>query len=781
MILAWVAAVAFLAIVVPPPDTSVGETADLLPSTTPVHIAWQQLSRHFGDASVLSEVVVVFEREDGKLSAEDVRAMETVAAQISAPAPNDPAAAEIKTMTLRTPATFRIAGADNPLLSEDGHAGLIYISLPYNFITKPAARVAAHVQKVVAASALPHGLAAEVTGSAGYGYDYAIATNRSHEKTTTVTLISVILILLLIYRAPLAALIPLGAIGMAALVERSLLAWGDRHGLHNGMAEQIFAFVLLYGAGVDYSLLFVSRYREFLDEGLPSREAVRLGLDASFVAIVSSTTMTVSGLIMLCFAHFSVFKFAGPAVVVALIVAAAAAVTLVPAVLAIIGPVAFWPGRRARKREKADAIIDVLKPATFDPAMPGGAVVLMESPAAATTAQSVVAAEAQASTHEPEATGGLARIWAAVADLVVRHPGPVIVLTLAALILPAARGLQLPWNYDALTSIKPSYPARHGTEIVQRHWSIGETAPVTLLVATDQPKDTASWRSASEAILKSAGAVPDIDNVRALSAPLGTHVSAARNLGVLMLAGPMVSREFLSDDHQAMRIYITLKEPPLTRTAMTEVAALASAARDSIAGTGLAAQVYVSGLTAEMTDIRTETQADFKRVAMLALAAIIVMVTAVLRDVMLSLFIVAATALSYLTTLGLTYWTFKTFGYTGLEWKVQMLLFIVLVAVGQDYSIFFAVRFAQEARTLSCAAATRRAVIATGPVISSCGLIMAATLGSIMAGDITVLVQLGFALALGMLIDTFVVRPLLLPAFIVLTRRTLHRAMAFIG
>ncbi len=173
--------------------------------------------------------------------------------------------------------------------------------------------------------------------------------------------------------------------------------------------------------------------------------------------------------------------------------------------------------------------------------------------------------------------------------------------------------------------------------------------------------------------------------------------------------------------------------------------------------------------------MRFVTQQDFRRIAMLALGAILLVVTLVLRDFVLAIFILAATALSYLTTLGLTCWIFQMLGSHGMEWKVQMLLFIVLVAVGQDYSIFFAMRLAQEGRQLPCAEATRRALIFTGPVISSCGLIMAATLGSVMAGDVQVLVQLGFAFALGMLIDTFIVRPLVLPAFIVMTGRTLRR------
>ena len=139
---------------------------------------------------------------------------------------------------------------------------------------------------------------------------------------------------------------PLAAISIAAGVVFKLLALGERFGLHSGTAEQIFTFVLLYGAGVDYSLLLMSRFKEFLDQGRSAADSVALALDASAGAIISSAAMTVSGLIMFCFARFSVFRNAGPAVVLALVMAALASVTLVPAMLAIIGPVVFWPANR---------------------------------------------------------------------------------------------------------------------------------------------------------------------------------------------------------------------------------------------------------------------------------------------------------------------------------------------------------------------------------------------------------------------------------------------------
>jgi RND superfamily putative drug exporter len=224
-----------------------------------------------------------------------------------------------------------------------------------------------------------------------------------------------------------------------------------------------------------------------------------------------------------------------------------------------------------------------------------------------------------------------------------------------------------------------------------------------------------------------------------------------------------------------MRLSVVLNIPPLSHDALEDVSQIGQAARSAASKINLNAQIQLTGASAEMIDIRSVTQGDFKRVTLLALSAILIVVTIVLRDFLIAAFILAATLLTYFTTLGLSYWFFHAMGSDGLEWKVKMLLFIVLVAVGQDYSIFFAMRLAQESRQLGEKDAIQGALVATGPVISSCGLIMAATLGSVMAGDVQLLVQLGFAFALGMLLDTFIVRPLLLPAFVALTGRTLGK------
>ena len=147
-------------------------------------------------------------------------------------------------------------------------AALILVDVPANFITIRSSRVVDHVRNLLADAHLPAGLHAAVTGSSGFGHDYAAATEASHQSIGLVTLISVLVILLLVYRSPVAAFVPLIAISVAAVVAMRVLAVGQHFGIHVGTGEKVFVFVLIYGAGMDYSMLFISRFREALHAGM---------------------------------------------------------------------------------------------------------------------------------------------------------------------------------------------------------------------------------------------------------------------------------------------------------------------------------------------------------------------------------------------------------------------------------------------------------------------------------------------------------------------------------
>jgi len=722
VVAAWAAGAAALLLAVPAIDPARTEPASLLPAWAVSRRATEALREAFPAAAGLSEAAIVFERADAPLSPQDLLAIEGVARRLRQAAENDPALAGA---AVRSPASLGLpagAGVHNPLLARSGRAGLVLVSLPTSYVTIRCSRAVERIRSFLHAADLPEGLAPAVTGSAAFGHDYAEAGEESHRRTLYVTLAAVVVILLAVYRAPVAAMIPLGAISLAAVVAMSVLGIASRFGLHVGTAERIFVFVLLYGAGTDYSLLLISRCREELQAGRGVAEATATGLDATFGAILASAGTDAAGLLMLVFAQYTIFRTTGPAVAIALLVALAAAVTLVPALLAVLGRGAFWPGTG-----------------------PGRI--------------------------------GQRRLWPAVGRAVTARPGAVLLVVLVLLAIPAGRALDLTWVYDTLAeATRPSGDrvanAAEGLEAARRHWPAGQTAPVRLLVRAGSPRPAAEWEQPAADLTAAVLAVEGVEDVRSLTRPLGRDASPAATALIRSLAPERIRGEYVSADGRSTRLEVVLSAPALTLDAMRNLGALCQAARSAASRAGLDAEVLPAGATAEMADTRDITQRDFRRIAALVLGVIFVIVLMLLRDAILTAFMVGSLVLGYLATLGASYWVFTgLLGAAGLDWKVEVFLFVVISAVGVDYNIFLAARFAQEARAAPPRQAVRRAVVHTGPVISSCGVIMAATLGSLMAGRLTLLQQLGFALALGMVVDTFIIRPLLLPAFVVLTRR----------
>ncbi len=720
ILLGWLAVGMGLCVLAPTLDPTAHEPTSFLPRANPYTQAARALQENFPSSSGLSQAVVVFERSDGRLSAEDFKAVETVAAAISKPRPGEATAADLTGIAVRSPKSLPLP--TNPLKSLDGRAALVIVDVPSNFITIRSARIVDHVRAVAGATDLPAGLDVAVTGSSGFGHDYAAAAERSHERIGLITLIAVVIILLLVYRAPVAALVPLVAISAAAFVAMKILAVGQHFGMHIGTGEKVFVFVLIYGAGMDYSMLFISRFGEAIDSGRAKGVAAGEALGATLAAILASAGTDTLGLLMLSFAEYRAFRTSGAAIAAALIVALIASITLVPALSGILGQRLFWPARRAGR---------VRKP----------------------------------------------KIWPVIARFVTARPAWVLAAVIALLAIPAVRGVKLTWIYDALAELKHESPegvgnSGVGIEAAQRHWPVGQIAPVTVLVQSPKPLLAARWKKLSGKLTKAASGASGVQDVRSLTQPLGKNADFVTR-ALLRAAASKTRDEYVSANGSAMRIQAVLDKPSLTLAAMADVAAIRQAVEKTLADAnepGLT--VGLAGATAEMAQTRSVTQADFHRIAVLVLAVIFTMIFCLFRDAILAAFIVAATVLGYFATLGLAYWLILLAGQDGLDWKVEVFLFVVMVAVGVDYSIFLAARVSQEARGRTVSVAVSNALVHTGPVISSCGLIMAATLGSLMAGELKLFVQLGLALTLGMLIDTFIIRPMLLPAFITITGRT---------
>lgn len=805
---AWLVLCALMLWLIPPADPTANERTSFLPEGSPYREAMESLAEHFPHQGGLSQATILFERPSGKLTHEDRAFIEYIAGEVLDPSHSDIRAEDLAGCTVaspgdldkylvmpktgsairqgiealgnlpglgRTPPETQPAPSAreelprNPMRSEtdeNGQAALVRVNIPVDFITYRSTQIIKHIRHLLQQASSPEGLAVElppradaqasvlrvhrpdglrvaVSGSGGYGYDYARFVSASHDRTMIATLLAVIVILLVVYRAPIAAMIPLVAISLAAVCVIKLMNVVQNAGMAIGMAERIFVFVLMYGAGIDYSLLLISRYREFLATGGHDHHAAADALDATFPAISASAATDAIGICMLVFCQFLIFRTTGPVVAGSLVVAWLAAVTLVPALTSIFGRHMFWP----------------VRPHAFQDGVAGKIWQL--------------------------------RLWPAIARGVTRRPGWVLVVTLALLAYPAARSFEIRWVYDALTGIDAEYlndadetvppdkgvgNAAAGIDIGKRHWPIGEIAPVTVLVKSDTPQTPTHWRAVTQQIStelnRRKGDV--VSAMRTLNEPLGTGNSFAEGSLMERLARGVAQVEYISPDRKIMRMEILLNVHGMSNEAM----AFADDVRGMVSKAAAEADlksptVHLAGATAQMQEIRETTQRDFRMVVILVLGVILVIVFVLLRDPLLTTFMVAAIGVSYLATLGICMWLFAAvFGDTSMDWKVQIFLFVVMAAVGVDYNIFLAARLAQEAKKHPPREAVCQAVAHTGPVISSCGLIMAATLASLAVGSVQLLQQLGLALGMGMLVDTFIVRPLLLPSFAALFKRT---------
>ncbi len=723
----WLGLAVAMTLLVSPADPAAQDQSSFLPDDASYNRAIAAMKESFPNNSGLSAAVVVFDRVDSPLSAADYAAIEAVAAQISHPS-ELASQGDLEGVQVRSPRSVMLGAS--PFVSEDKHAALVVADIPANFITLRSDRIVDHIHSILSQRQLPTGLNVAITGSSGFGHDYADAAEKSHQKTLWVTLVAVIVILMGVYRAPVAAMVPLVAISLAAYVAMLVLVIAQHLGMHVGTAEKIFVVVLLYGAGTDYSLFFISRFREYLEDNESALQASADALDKTLPAILASAGTDMAGLLMLCFAGYGVFRSTGPAVAIALVVAMLAAITLVPALVAISGRKMFWPEKLIPQR--VSRIFQI----------------------------------------------GRRKFWPNLARLVTARPAAVGLVVAILLAVPAWQGANLTWVYDTLTGVEPNDGepvgnAAVGVASVKQHWPVGQIAPAQVLICSPKPADRQAWQKLAVVLSERLTRLPGVRVVRSLTRPLGREMGDFAAAVVNVAGWSKIKAEYLSEDMRAMRLAVVLDSPGFSLAAMNSVGGIRRSVEAVLSESDFSGELHIAGATAEMIDTQLVTQADFQRVAILSLTVIFLIILALMRDVMLTAFMVGLTVLSYFAALGISYWVFTgLLGQEGLDWKVQVFLFVVMVAVGVDYNIFLAARLAQEAKRLPTKLATCRAIIHTGPVISSCGLIMAATLGSLMAGDLQLLKQLGFAMALGMLIDSFLARPLLLPAFVVLTGRT---------
>lgn len=605
----------------------------------------------------------------------------------------------------------------------------------------------------------PAGVEIDVSGPGGLLLDLLAVFQQIDVFLTLVTAALVLVLLIAIYRSPVIAFVPLLAVGWVFTLTGAIAAAAaEEFGIAiNGQAQGI-ATVLLFGAGTDYCLFIASRYREELRRIEDKHEAMRVTMRAVGGAIASSAATVLVATFILTFAILRSTSALGPLLSIAIGTMLVAGVTLVPALITTLGRAAFWPARLA-----------------YDPDA--------------------------ASDKDDKGPG----FWERVAGLVTRRPAVSLATSVAVFALFSLGLLEYRVTYDSITSLPEGTEARQGFEYLRESFPAGESAPIEVYVALDDDSSVYENLGAIDTMTRLLNEYKGVALVESATSPLGTdgpvgvdqveaavgqlpeQVRSAIDEGSSQGSGgdaagdPELAeamgvygsiRAFISPDNAVARFDVILEDSPYAIQQIEEIGAFRTYARNAANEAGLDGEVLVGGETATNYDTKQANDRDVRIIIPFILVTIGIILGILLRSVVAPLYLLGTIVLGYAGTLGLSTALFEyVFGYDGVGSAIPLYLFVFSAALGIDYSIYLMTRIREETLKREFDEGVRMALSRTGGVITSAGIILAGTFSALMILPLRDLFQLGLAVAIGVLLDTFVVRTVMVPGIVLLLGR----------
>ncbi|MCA0754156.1 MMPL family transporter [Paenibacillus sp. N4] len=695
-LIVWIVLAGILSVILPAVGDKENNNAPNLEPDSPSVLAGQMLKEKFPESSGIP-ALIVWHRESG-LTEEDVSRIQSLARQLA----EEPLAGQLESVPLHempAPAVMQLASEDKTTLVQP-------VSFEEKVETEQLKENLELVQGEIKnnAEADPFEtpvddsseLSVRISGPAGISVDATALFKGADVTLLIATVLLVLILLLLIYRSPVLAVIPLIGVGFAYAVTSPLLGWMAETGWITVDSQAIAIMtVLLFGAGTDYCLFFISHFRqELLREENKMLALKRSFKDASGAIAMSGFTVVLSLFALLAAKYGAYDRFAVP-FSLSILIMGFASLTLVPALLAIFGRAAFFPFvPRTDAMEQARA---TNRGRTFRKADPDK------------------------------------KLGAKVGRLVIAKPWTIVLSCVLVLGVLAAFSTQIKYTYDLLSSFPEDMPSREGFDIIAEAFTPGELAPVTVIVQTE-----------------------------------GEETSMTDQLAAVPLVDYVLEPQPGTDDPDLLAYKVILNTNPYSQEAMDSIPALYEAANAGLAEAGVAGdaqKVWIGGQTASQYDAKELTDRDNLVIIPVVIALILLLLLTYLRSVTAALYLVGTVLLSYAAALGLGWIILHYFmGADAIQGAIPLYAFVFLIALGEDYNIFMVSSIWQKRKTMPLSQAIREGVSETGGVITSAGLILAATFAVLATLPIQVLVQFGLITAIGVLMDTFIVRPFLVPA-----------------
>ena len=574
-----------------------------------------------------------------------------------------------------------------PVVSQDGKAVTALLFFDPVKATKPFADstspIAVGVEKI-RAEFKKVGIDGHVGGFAGLFGDLVAVFSSINGTLLLATVGVVLLILILVYRSFLLPIVVLASVGLGDAMAQAVVYFLAKSEIItlNGQAQGIL-LILVFGVGTDYSLLIVSRFREELRNYESKYDAMRVTLRGVFEPILASAATVSIGLFCLSFSVLSSNKSTGPVCAAGVISAFLSVMTMLPALLVLIGRRVFWPKRPTYGSE------------------------------------------------HPEEKG----IWGKVARGVGKHPnrawivGTALILILCAF-LPTLKATGLDKSFTKRTD------SVIADEAVARHFPGGTGTPVSIVTPVEKLAE----------VLRVTTTVPGI----ASAAPFtGFAIGGAPSTQPKVVdgyAGVDAVTKYAAYSEEARAVVVKLRQ-----------ALHSQVGKD----------VLVGGFTAINVDTQEASRRDRNVIIPIVLVVIFLILMLLLRSIIAPIILMVTVVASYFATLGACAIVFNhIFKFPGADTSFPLFAFTFLVALGVDYNIFLMTRVREESMAIGTRPGTLKALTVTGGVITSAGVVLAATFGVLGVLPIIFLTQIGFAVGFGVLLDTIIVRSVIVPALV---------------
>ncbi|MDX6418182.1 MAG: putative drug exporter of the superfamily [Trebonia sp.] len=610
-----------------------------------------------------------------------------------------------------------------------------------------------NLRSTITAAGPPAGMQVHLAGQLAINVDQQKQSGNTGNQVQVVAVIFILILLFLIFRSVLAPFITVIPAFLSVAIAGPIVGELGNHGLKVSSLSQLLLVVLVLGAGTDYGLFLVFRVRENRRNGQANHDAVVNALTKVGESITFSALTVIAALLSLLAATFQIYSQLGIPLAIGIGVMLLAGLTLLPALLAIFGKAAFWPSK-------------------------------------------------------PKAGTSSTGLWGKIAGRVVRRPAAALLIGVVAFgALSFAVTAYQSAGFGGTISAPAGTDSAAGTNLLNKNFPSTAANPTNLVYKLSTP----AWNDAT-GIAAATAQLQKEPVFTGLTGPLnpigGTGFTATEyselhallGSGTLPATAPPVpaaaaqagisatqwtqayqlyraTTQFVSKDGKTIQFETSLAAgDPSTTAALNAVPAVRAAAQ-SVVPTLHATDSGVTGEAPALYDISTISNSDLAHVIPIAIIVIGVLLALVMRSLVAPLYLIASVAISYFAALGLAVIIFIELGNSGgITFILPFLLFIFLLALGEDYNILVMTRIREEAHHLPLREAVSRAVAVTGTTVTSAGLVLAGTfavfavVGGRGSGG-SQIVDVGIGLAIGVIMDTFVVRTVLVPCTVVLLGR----------